>query len=1088
MKISILHIIRRSLAYHRTGVLYQFLIIILLSAVITGSLMTGSSVKTSLKELSAERLGKTGILISSGIRYFDPSLAERMSSKTGLKCTGILEMEGFCRNFYSGETASGVKIFATDEEFLNFHNIDGIRITRGEAAVNEKLANYLGLEAGDEIIISFNSVSELPGDAPFAPEKKGTGSIVLKVGTILNPDQSGNFSLNISQITPLNIFINRNDLTDSKGRVPKINRLLIESKNGISESETYKHLSGLLTPEDIGLSLRLVPKTGGIEIISERIFIDQLIIDEIRRQLPSSYPVLTYLGNSFSTGTRSTPYSFISALPPSLYPEIPEGNRIILTDWIASDLGVKEADTIMVTWYSPDPSNRLVEIDNKFTVSQIVDMKSLWSDSLLMPEFPGIAGSESCSDWDAGVSIRMDRIRQKDEDYWNLYRGTPKAFISYKKGEELWGNNFGPATSIRFSSGIAEDEIRLRLTGTLDPFKAGFFITDMRRHSSKAASESVDFSTLFLSLGFFIILSAAILMILVVSIFFQSKEKQISTLYSLGFTGKWIERLLMQETGFIAFAGAMIGAFTGFLLNLILIKSLNTVWQGAVQTDTLNARFDLIPLISGFLVSFAIIVIILRIKSKLFLKELNKPETGILKKPSSDRNSWLMFISFFLAITTLILSFLIHDYASSLSFSGGILMYISLVFLLRYYYLKSPENKKQSFRKIGILSRLYYSFNPFHAITPAVFIAAGLFAVVITGVNKMSISSNMLKPSGGTGGFILWGESTVPVRENLNSDKGRKEFGLDENELESLSFVQARRLQGDDASCLNLNHVASPPLLGLNPSFFISKGSFSFAAKVKDLNTVNPWESLSYAPANGTAYGIVDQTVLQWGLKKKIGDTLIVWSENGQQINIIISAGLKSSLFQGYVIIGDENFSRFFPSVSGSEVFLVDGRSELSDYYNEILTDRLSTFGARFEPASERLASFFVVTNTYLSVFSILGLIGMVLGVIGLGFILIRNFNQRKREFGLMMATGYSLKDIRGIIFMEQFRILLSGMLIGLISAFLATMPSVISGSEIPWINIVLMFILIVSAGLAALYISLKTIRSESLISNIRKE
>jgi ABC-type antimicrobial peptide transport system permease subunit len=610
----------------------------------------------------------------------------------------------------------------------------------------------------------------------------------------------------------------------------------------------------------------------------------------------------------------------------------------------------------------------------------------------------------------------------------------------------------------------------------------------MRRHSSKAASESVDFSTLFLSLGFFIILSAAILMILVVSIFFQSKEKQISTLYSLGFTGKWIERLLMQETGFIAFAGAMIGAFTGFLLNLILIKSLNTVWQGAVQTDTLNARFDLIPLISGFLVSFAIIVIILRIKSKLFLKELNKPETGILKKPSSDRNSWLMFISFFLAITTLILSFLIHDYASSLSFSGGILMYISLVFLLRYYYLKSPENKKQSFRKIGILSRLYYSFNPFHAITPAVFIAAGLFAVVITGVNKMSISSNMLKPSGGTGGFILWGESTVPVRENLNSDKGRKEFGLDENELESLSFVQARRLQGDDASCLNLNHVASPPLLGLNPSFFISKGSFSFAAKVKDLNTVNPWESLSYAPANGTAYGIVDQTVLQWGLKKKIGDTLIVWSENGQQINIIISAGLKSSLFQGYVIIGDENFSRFFPSVSGSEVFLVDGRSELSDYYNEILTDRLSTFGARFEPASERLASFFVVTNTYLSVFSILGLIGMVLGVIGLGFILIRNFNQRKREFGLMMATGYSLKDIRGIIFMEQFRILLSGMLIGLISAFLATMPSVISGSEIPWINIVLMFILIVSAGLAALYISLKTIRSESLISNIRKE
>ena len=44
-----------------------------------------------------------------------------------------------------------------------------------------------------------------------------------------------------------------------------------------------------------------------------------------------------------------------------------------------------------------------------------------------------------------------------------------------------------------------------------------------------------------------------------------------------------------------------------------------------------------------------------------------------------------------------------------------------------------------------------------------------------------------------------------------------------------LSLIQAKQTSGNDASCLNLNHIASPPLLGIDPSEFIRKGSFSFA-------------------------------------------------------------------------------------------------------------------------------------------------------------------------------------------------------------------------------------------------------------------
>ena len=62
---------------------------------------------------------------------------------------------------------------------------------------------------------------------------------------------------------------------------------------------------------------------------------------------------------------------------------------------------------------------------------------------------------------------------------------------------------------------------------------------------------------------------------------------------------------------------------------------------------------------------------------------------------------------------------------------------------------------------------------------------------------------------------------------------------------------------------------------------------------------------------------------------------------------------------------------------------------------------------------SDRLASFYEVTNTYLSVFGVFGALGMITGIAGLGFVLLRNYNYRRREFALMLATGFNVKKIR---------------------------------------------------------------------------
>jgi len=137
---SALNIVFKSIRFNKKPVLYQVLIIALLSAVITGSLLTGRSVRTSLKKSATERLGNTGILVSSGIRSFSSELAHRMKDSSGIKCSGIFELSGYCQSLKSQKGAFNTHIYAVDNEFFRFQGNDSLTILPGEIAINERLA------------------------------------------------------------------------------------------------------------------------------------------------------------------------------------------------------------------------------------------------------------------------------------------------------------------------------------------------------------------------------------------------------------------------------------------------------------------------------------------------------------------------------------------------------------------------------------------------------------------------------------------------------------------------------------------------------------------------------------------------------------------------------------------------------------------------------------------------------------------------------------------------------------------------------------------------------------------------------------
>lgn len=1067
----------KSILFYRKAVLYQVLIIALLAAVITGSLLTGHSVKESLRNTASEHLGNTAMLVTSGERYFSDRLAGKMKEKTGLNSCSIIELRGSCRNFSTQAQSFNVNIYGISTDFFAFHGKQRRELKPGEILINSRLADNLGLKPGDDLILIHKAISDIPSDAPFSVSGKEGISAVMKVAGILENDETGNFSLSISQLIPMNVFMDLQDLFPDTGSI-RINRLLLE-KGNISAVDISSALKSVLDIDDSGLKIRNLKAVPGYELTSERIFIDQSLLTRVKELIPSSYPVLTYLANSISNNKSSAPYSFVSALP-----GVASADEIIINNWLADDLQVNKGDSVKMDWYSPDSLSNLTVRKGRFRIADVVEMKGLWADSMLMPEFPGIAGKETCSEWDAGVPVKTDEIRKKDEQYWKEHKGTPKAFISYEKGRTIWGSNFGPATSVRFAADISPVEIRRKLSGAIDPEIFGFSIENISKESIKAADGGTDFGTLFLSLGFFLILASVVLLSFAVSFYFSSRKKAMELYYALGFTNKKIFSIIFIEAALTGLTGCLIGAAAGYPVNMLITNALNSVWHGAVQTNTLHSSFNISSALTGFLLSIALVSVFLYIKVRKYSGKLRRKEKSIHHFASAKTNFMLLLTSFILAGLFLVLSLMLPGKETAFCFISGSFLLISFIFFWRQIYIRNPsahhiENYKD-------LSVKYYSFHPSDAVAPVLFIAAGMFIVFITAMNRLETGNKGLDPKGGTGGFVLWSETSIPLNSDPSTIRGRKELGLDDGNLSSLQIVSMKRSAGNDASCLNLNHVIAPPLLGLDPESFIADGAFSFSKKA--VNGINPWELLDSVKNESTIYGIADQTVLEWGLKISVGDTLVLKSENGGRLNVIMAAGLKSSVFQGYVLISKKNFTKYFPSVPGNSVFLARGNPELAGTYKAELDERLSNSGIHTEMTTARLEAFNEVTNTYLAVFGVFGGLGMIVGIAGLGFVVLRNYNRRKSEFALMMAAGFRLGRIRKMIISDQLIILFAGISSGIISAFVATLPSLRTNREIPWIFLLIITILIALAGYSAIIFSLRTLSSESLTQALKRE
>lgn len=1060
----------RTLRYYAGRNLLVLLGAAVSTAVLSGALIIGDSVRHSLEQTTWFRLGNITHAVTVTDRYFRHELATRMQEDTGYETAAILLLDGMVIADGGQKRINHVQIIGVDDAFARVTGLPGpLGISDNEVIVSENVAARLGVSAGDALLLRISKASLIPKNAPFVSDTESSATLRAIVKLVAGRDKMGHFNLKNSQSAPLNLFISTERLNRLMEFENRANRLLIRAE-GAKTTDLYNALSRQFGPADAGLQFKAVPLTGETEIYSERVFMEPSVTS-IFKDIPGVNMILTYFVNSLSVAGRATPYSFVASTNRLDL----NNDEIILNTWTAEDLMVKSGDTIRMSYFEIGPLRQLVEREKILRVKEIVPMEGIWADGDLMPHLPGLSDAGHCREWEAGVPIALDKIRQKDEDYWGKYKGIPKGYVSSALAQELWSNRFGNYTAIRLPGlDFSNEDLISYFRGGIRPADIGMAVLPVREDGLAAARGGVDFSQLFLGLSFFLLVAAVLLGSLIFRFNLENRSAHTGTLIQLGFRNSQIFRIMMTEALIVASGGILAGTALAVAYTQLVFQFLNTLWWDIVRTDVLFIHIEPGTLLLGAAISLMVVFPAVAWPLSRFLKrqvaELHR-RNEVFSQVSYKKAKTAAAIILPLLAGTLVLWQLLADEGRNPSFfflAGGLLLPGMLLLAERWLSLmKEPapdieeDPPPKSFTVQGLV-RSNLSRNRNRSLTIVILFALGTFLVVSTGANRQDMFAGAAKKSSGAGGFHYFAETSVPVLFDLNDPSRRTSEGLPA-EFTASQFL---RINGDDASCLNLNRISNPSILGTDPAQL--SGRFTFVTGTDDLDPDDPWGSLDKELPGGVVPAIADQTVILWGLGMKVGDTLLYQNETGDTLRLKLIGGLAPSIFQGFVIIGGNHFLNHFPTHSGSSVFLIEAGNQDAEGTGEELQMVFRDYGWEMSPTAQRLNEFYSVTNTYLSIFLALGALGLALGTIGLAIVLARTILERRQELAVLRAVGFRKVEIISILVREYGLLLVTGVTIGFGTAIIATLPAFLSEhTDISFSTIAWVMLLILMNGFA---------------------
>ncbi|GHT74775.1 hypothetical protein AGMMS50262_08470 [Bacteroidia bacterium] len=1025
-------------------------------AVIVGSLVVGESVRSTLVQRVYERLGNTETILFSKNSFLESSVVDNPLFEG--QAQGILLSNGFISD--AGRLIP-VMVWGVNDK----------NIPKGGAKINPALVE--NITQGSEIVLRLPATGLVPSGSLFVTDNYTT-SARLSLSGILDAENGGNMNLKNEQIIPYNIFVNREELAAILDIEGKINLILCE------KPVSYADFSEIWQPSLSGLNEKKYDEF--TEITSDRVFIQGDAVQMLYENHPNANRLFSYLVNSIDANNQSIPYSFITAADQYKGRRL-QDDEFILSDYTAKRIGAKLNDSIRLTYYVSKDLKTL-SVDTLYgRVGQIVPLSELFADKTLSANFPGLSDVEKCTDWDSDLPIDMSLITKEDEDYWALYRTTPKILIPYSAVYEKWGNAYGNATAIRINNDQPETRNPKPETQNLKPAMFGIEIIQPKEAGLNAARNGVDFSSLFLSLGFFIILSAILLMLVPLSEMIYVRRKEIELYSALGYTKKRIVGMLWCESAPVVFVASLIGIVVGLLYTWLILILLGSLWKGATHTG----GFVLFPsagtVFFGFIVGVAIALILLWISLKFQVSGLKLKRLKKFKGLKELKKSLVIALIFTLA--TLIFIFWATANATGLFVVAGFLLIVTAACWGDYLIVWQGAATKPFDTSKLIWANLYA--NRKRTLLSFFSLTAGVFIVFSVGLNRRGFVDNAQLASG-TGGYSLWCESSVPIYHNMSTPEGRKKLALSDLP-EDTRIIQMTRYSADDASCLNLNKVSQPTVLGVDmdllktTDFEIEKHIYpeeksifeilkkfqvsSFKFQVEEPETRNP----KLETQNPKVYPVlIDETVLMWSLMLNLGDTISYESGTGKRIYLQLAGTLKNSIFQGNVLMDKQLFSEIWGEITGSEIALIKVNETETEETRKLLSQALNEYGVRVTTTAQRLKEFNSVTDAYLNIFLTLGGLGLLLGIMSFIIVIRKDLLSRKEQISIYRSLGFTDKKIEQMLVGENRIVPLYAIAIGVLGSLTGAVSGLSNISIWIWLTTIVLTILLTLSVIIFIY------------------
>ncbi len=1010
--------IRRGLTHYRGSYLGVLAGAALGAMVLLGALFAGDSVKATLRTLAEQRIGWVESVLVGGENFVTRDLADRLDAAP------VLQLQA---QVNAGQASAGqVDLLGIDHRFWSLGpGKPATTAPEGDAfKINSTLARQLDVGTGDSLVVRLRKPSLLSSDAPLSGDTEELITLRGTVSDILADDQMGRFSLRSSQLpTPL-LCLPIDRLAEAIEHPGKAN--LILSAKPIDPEK----LRASMTLADYGLHFEPIPLADAVELRIDNIFLPTAIETKARQVFPDARPVLTYLANTIAANGRETPYSMVAGIDASpILPTDLEDGEIVLNSWEAEDLATKPGDDVTLTYYVLGRNNRLDEESATFTVRSIIPLEGLAADRKWMPDFPGIAEAESNADWSPGLPLDLTRIREKDETYWDDHKGTPKAFITHRAAADLWRNRWGSATGLRMAR---LDSSRIDpLLDILKPTDAGLAIRDVRSQAASSADSPTDFAGLFLGMSFFLILAAVGLTAMLFRFNVDQRNHESGLLAALGIPAKRILRWRLTE-GFVVVAlGSIIGLLLAVAYTRGLLAFLGTIWS----TDGGGLfRFHMSPASTiGGLAGFMMLVML---TIRFVTRRQARRGAGIRLESGTEevirsrktKAPWVAAISLLVGAGALVAS-------KAMGPQGGFFLAGSAFLVAGLAAFVWRLRRRQFLPEEAIdpsgLAAINTTRRPTRSLVVTASLAAGVFLVVSVAAFQKHGGDEWKNKSSGAGGFAFWIETTSPVH------RGSGKEGLELQADPPADLLPFRIGTGDDASCFNLNAVSRPRLLATDVSLLEGRFTIRSTMFYQEIS----WSNLTLPLSEREIPAFIDETTLRWVLKRNLGDRITYLDDFGNEVRIVIAGTLADSVFQGSFVVDEQVFLKHFPESGGYRLFLGETTGLINSdrqKYQQAFTD----LGASVTTTSERLAAFHSVENTYISIFHVLGGLGVVLGAAGLGLLTARNLAERRDEFALLRTLGIPGRIRRAIILSESLRYILWGLGTGLLSAIISILPN----------------------------------------------